>query len=169
MYTDEVHSMEYPSIELISTIFLKNKDSKITLESYEKEMRTGLLLSDGTYVKKYENGGTYFQIAQSVKFAPFLFHVFEIQAQAGLCNILTPSLKKVKNKPYQYYSYTTKTFKEWNTEKNLWYSKYNGKKILPKNIHDLITPIALAYWIMGDGGRTGNGLHLATPSFSSLL
>lgn len=54
-------------------------------------MRTGLLLSDGTYVKKYENGGTFFQIAQSVKFAPFLFHVFEIQAQAGLYNMLTPS------------------------------------------------------------------------------
>jgi hypothetical protein len=85
-------------------------------------MRTVLLLSDGTYVTKYENGGTYLQMAQSVKFAPFLIHVFRIQDQAGLCNMQTPSLKKVKGKPYQYYSNNTKTFKEWNIERNFWYS-----------------------------------------------
>jgi hypothetical protein len=35
-------------------------------------------------------------MAQSVKYAPFLFHVFVIQYQAGLCNMQTPSLKKLK-------------------------------------------------------------------------
>ncbi len=40
-----------PWIEHCSiTVFLTN--SKIPLESYDKEMRTGFLLSESTYVKK---------------------------------------------------------------------------------------------------------------------
>ena len=30
----------------------------------------------------------------------------------------------------------------------------NGRKIIPKNIAELITPVSLAFWIMDDGGIT---------------
>lgn len=33
----------------------------------------------------------------------------------------------------------------------------NGTKVVPYNIVDLLTPRALAYWIMDDGGKNGNG------------
>ena len=42
----------------------------------------------------------------------------------------------------------------------------NGKKIVPLNIADLLTPISLAYWIMDDGSFTGSGLKLHTSAFS---
>lgn len=43
---------------------------------------------------------------------------------------------------------------------------YNGKKILPSNIEDLLTPRGLAFWIMDDGCRVKKGLVLYTNSFS---
>lgn len=46
------------------------------------------------------------------------------------------------------------------------YSSRTGKKIIPQNIYHLLDPIALAHWIQGDGYKHGNGLRLATHSFS---
>jgi len=37
---------------------------------------------------------------------------------------------------------------------------------VPANIAEYLTPLALAIWIMDDGGRVGNGLKLATNSFT---
>ena len=41
-----------------------------------------------------------------------------------------------------------------------------GMKGVPTNIFHLLTPIALAHWIMGAGLRRGNGLILCTDDFS---
>jgi len=42
----------------------------------------------------------------------------------------------------------------------------NGVKIVPHNIFELLTPIALAHLIMGDGSVTQHGLILCTNSYS---
>ena len=42
----------------------------------------------------------------------------------------------------------------------------DGVKCVPKNIGEFLTPLALAIWIMDDGGRVGKGLKFATNSFS---
>ena len=42
----------------------------------------------------------------------------------------------------------------------------NGVKVIPDNIYELLTPIALAHFIMGDGTRMGNGLILCTHNYS---
>nr|QBM09620.1 hypothetical protein [Dactylella sp.] len=42
----------------------------------------------------------------------------------------------------------------------------NKKKIIPSNIYDLLTPVALAHMIMGDGSGTASGLRISTDSFS---
>jgi hypothetical protein len=42
----------------------------------------------------------------------------------------------------------------------------NRIKIIPSNIEELLTPVVLAYWIMGDGSWTGSGLKLCTNNFS---
>jgi hypothetical protein len=43
-----------------------------------------------------------------------------------------------------------------------------GRKILPPLVVliDILTPVALAHVIIGDGARAGNGLVLCTDSFS---
>lgn len=44
----------------------------------------------------------------------------------------------------------------------------NGKyiKMLPLNIKELLTPIGLAHWIMGDGYFTKNTLKICTDNFT---
>jgi len=42
-----------------------------------------------------------------------------------------------------------------------------GKKVVPLNIYDLLTPRGLAFWIMDDGSRHGEGLHIGTYAFSN--
>lgn len=39
-------------------------------------------------------------------------------------------------------------------------------KIIPSNIYDLLTPRALAFWIMDDGSLHGKGFHISTYNFS---
>ena len=45
----------------------------------------------------------------------------------------------------------------------MFYTK--GKKVIPLNIYEYLTPLALAVWIMDDGGWTNNGVRIATNSF----
>jgi hypothetical protein len=47
---------------------------------------------------------------------------------------------------------------------NTWY--LHGKKVVPDNIMELLTPIGLAHWIMGDGSRHNSGLHLSVYGFT---
>lgn len=48
----------------------------------------------------------------------------------------------------------------------LYYLFYiNNKKVIPENIYDLLTPVALAHWIQGDGKVASNGLRLCTDSY----
>jgi hypothetical protein len=42
----------------------------------------------------------------------------------------------------------------------------NGKKIVPNDIYNELTPVALAHWIMCDGAVSGKGLILCTDSFT---
>jgi len=43
----------------------------------------------------------------------------------------------------------------------------NNLKIIPKDIYNLLSPIALAHWIMGDGAYyKGGGLAICTDSYS---
>lgn len=136
-------------------------------KAYVDQVTTGLMLSDATLVKKYKGGGTYFQIAQSIIYLPFINHIHSLMFALDYCHMLAPTLKtaKVKGLKYLYASFNTKSFTEWNELHALWY--VNGIKVVPATIEALLTPVALAYWHMGDGGWTGNGIHLATNSFSS--
>jgi hypothetical protein len=45
-------------------------------------------------------------------------------------------------------------------------SKKYRIKIIPHNIYDLLTPVAIAHWIMGDGSAVGYGLRIGTDSYS---
>ena len=43
----------------------------------------------------------------------------------------------------------------------------NKVKIIPDNIYDLLTPVALAHLIMSDGQVASNGLRICTDAYSS--
>jgi hypothetical protein len=82
------------------------------------------------------------------------------------CNSL-PVLKKGIRKENVNYSLgiTTRALLCFTELHSLFYS--NKVKIIPDNIFDLLTPVALAHLIMGDGQVASNGLRICTDSYSS--
>ena len=44
----------------------------------------------------------------------------------------------------------------------------NKNKVVPLNIYEFLTPLALAVWIMDDGGFTNYGIRIASNSFTLL-
>nr|YP_009327800.1 hypothetical protein [Epichloe typhina]APB96758.1 hypothetical protein [Epichloe typhina] len=53
----------------------------------------------------------------------------------------------------------------FNVYRKLFYD-LNKKKIVPDNIKELLTPSGLAFWIMDDGSKQGNGLHISVYGFT---
>jgi hypothetical protein len=131
------------------------------------QMITGLLLGDGSLVKKYLNGGTYFKFAQGLLHLPYLIHVFNQFKLHGLVLMSEVSIGKsvIKGVVYHWAQFSTKSLSEWNALYALWYPL--GIKAIPICIGELLTPIAIAYWFMDDGGWTGAGIHLHTNAFST--
>jgi hypothetical protein len=43
----------------------------------------------------------------------------------------------------------------------------SNAKIVPDNIYELLMPRVLVSWIMDDGSKQGNGLHISVYAFSN--
>jgi hypothetical protein len=84
-------------------------DGTTPLSEYLSQMMTGLLLSDGTLVKKYVGGGTYFQFAQSIIHTPFILLVHSVFYLAGVCHMTEPTLNlvTVNGKKYSTLSFSS--------------------------------------------------------------
>jgi len=133
---------------------------------YLEQAMVGLMLGDGTLVKKYTGGGTYFKFAQGTIHYGYLLHVFNLFQEAGLVLMTAPSMgtSVINGVTYTWAQFTTVSLAAWNTLHSMWY--VNGVKVIPMNIDLLLTPIAMAYWFMDDGGWTGPGIHINTNSFT---
>ena len=100
----------------------------------------------------------------------YLISLYEFFYNRGYCTSLEPRLytRILKalppEKSYYGYEFNTYTFRSLVWLHKLFYK--NGRKSIPANIEDLITPLALAIWISDDGGRAGSGLRIAANSFN---
>jgi hypothetical protein len=134
-----------------------------------KEVLIGILLGDGHIVKRSSTANSrlvYAQTAVSHKeYFDYVYSFFK-----DLCvNDYTPQLRIVRdnrtNKIYSAISFTTMLLPCFNAFKEMFYQ--NNVKIVPDNIHQLLTPKGLAFWIMDDGSRYGTGLHISVYAFSN--
>ena len=100
---------------------------------------------------------------QSLAHSSYLWFLFSILSH--YCNKI-PRLKsgiRAGNRFYglQFHTRSLPCFTE------LYYIFYvKGVKVIPLNIYELLTPIALAHWIMGDGATKRHGLILCTDSYT---
>lgn len=53
----------------------------------------------------------------------------------------------------------------FNEFKQLFY--VSNVKFVPYNIYEILTAKGLAFWIMDDGSKQGNGLHISVYAFSN--
>jgi LAGLIDADG DNA endonuclease family len=116
------------------------------------QMITGLILSDGSL----RMNGKHAMFTLQLKNIEFCQHVWKLFKKHNLvtnsCNIIKREDKrsKVTTEIAEFQSLTLPYFTELF---NTWYTINNGKKvkIIPYNIHELLTPISIAYWLAGEG------------------
>lgn len=103
---------------------------------------------------------------QGTKNASYLLHLYAIFQEFVLTPPKWTKLDDKQTGKLRYsLSFTTLALPCFNELYELFYTS-TGKKIIPKNIADFITPVSLAYWIMDDGSFSGSGLKLHTNAFS---
>lgn len=152
--------------ETLSNSYKLAPDGLTPLPDYIDQALIGLLLGDGTLVKKYKGGGTYFKYAQGTNHTDYLYFLFNLFKEMEIVNMNKPyfGTSKVKGKSYHYYSFTTRSLKVFNNLHSSWYP--SGVKVIPEKISEFLSPISLAYWLMDDGGWTKKGIHLNTNFFN---
>lgn len=154
---------------LTSTVGIKFSRSQLAmvrLASYQYNVVIGLLLSDGWLIiasKTHKNARLGF--SQSLDHASYVFFVFNILSH--YCSS-SPRLRTGIRAGNRYYAleFVTRSMPCISELRSLFYP--NGVKIIPHNIYELLTPVALAHLIMGDGSVERHGLILCTNSYSVL-
>lgn len=86
--------------------------------------------------------------------------------QANLVGIdaLHSYFADLQGKQYPVVQFSTLSFSQWNSLFHAWY--VGGVKVVPAAIASMLTPIAMAFWHMDDGGWVGKGIHLNTNAFT---
>lgn len=131
--------------ELLSYNIISNKTYEVI---------TGELLGDGHIRNNKNNGRLEFTFSSNIL---YYINYLKFNVLKDICNDTKPTPWPKEN-PTQYWfssKYMPILFnihKEWyKLNTNKLNSSYKYNKILPNNIYDLLTPISIAHWLMGDG------------------
>ena len=124
----------------------------------------GILLSDGWIIyASRTNKNARLGFKQSFTHFEYLWHVFNILSH--YCSSYPHRTTGKRNNTTTYgLEFFTRSLPCFPQMHSLWY--YQGTKILPYDLFDYLTPVALANWIMGDGSRNRYGLVLCTDSYT---
>lgn len=138
----------------------KNYDD-IKLNDFQKEVLYGTLLGDGCLFKyptsKYPSLIIYHSISQK-EYVELKFNIFKDF-------IYSDKITIVKRNKGRRVCFRTCCHKEFDEVYKMFYK--NKKKIVSKEILNLLTPISLAFWFSDDGSRCKHrGLALHTNCFS---
>ena len=132
--------------------------------SFQYSVVIGLLLSDGWTI--YASGASKnprLGFKQSLSHSAYFWSVFSILSP--YCSS-TPNFISSKRKQTNVYALEilTRSLPCFTKLYSLYYP--NGVKIVPADIYNLLTPIALAHWIQGDGAKKNKGITLCTDNFT---
>ena len=127
----------------------------------------GSILGDA-YASNRSGEGVRICYRQSNIHKEYLFWLYNFLYNRGYTSNLQPrqyirTIQSKQGKVYYGYEFNTFTFRSFNWIHQMFYKK--GTKVVPKNIYEYLTPLALAVWIMDDGGWVNSGVRIATNSF----
>ncbi len=134
-------------------------------------MIIGSTLGD-THLEKRKNGiGTRIIFEQKSANVEYLMWFHNYLASRGYCSNKKPKLKiriRQEGKVYYQYRINSYTFSSFNWIHEMFYKLIDNKykKIVPLNIGDYLTPLALAIWFMDDGSSLNRGVRIATNCFT---
>lgn len=127
----------------------------------------GTLLGDGHAEKRSIGVGTRISFYQEHTHLAYIFYLHKLLHEAGYCNEKLPKTytRLGKNgKVRKVLRFHTWTYTSFNQIQADWYD--NKVKRIPYNLEIYLTPLALAIWIMDDGGKVNSSLKLSTNSFT---
>jgi ubiquinol-cytochrome c reductase cytochrome b subunit len=127
----------------------------------------GSLLGDAHAEYRSQGKGTRICFYQEAKHSAYLMWLHNIISNLGYCNPIKPETQKRLGKKgvvRNVVRFKTWTYSSFNWIYELWYN--NNIKVVPFNIGEYLTPLALAIWIMDDGSKSGSSLKLASNSFT---
>ena len=142
----------------------------ITLPNDIKDILVGIMLGDGHIVKRSLTGNSRLVYAQTAiahkEYFNYVYSIFKPFCVSGYM----PQPRIVRDnrtkKTYSAISFTTMQLPCFNVYREMFYL-LNVKKV-PETIHNILTARGLAFWIMDDGSRHGDGLHLSAYAFSNV-
>jgi ubiquinol-cytochrome c reductase cytochrome b subunit len=127
----------------------------------------GSLLGDAHAERKNLLAGTRIFFSQEGVHLTYILWLHNKLSTRGYCNILVPKIttRLVEGgKLRKVVRLHTWSYNSFNWIHDLWYS--DGIKLVPKNIANYLTPLALSIWIMDNGTKSSKGLKLITKSFT---
>lgn len=99
---------------------------------------------------------------QSLAQSTYVFHVFNL-----LSHYCSSTPRLITNfragKTHYGFQFFTRSLPCFTKLHSLFYPQ--GTKIIPENLYELLTPVALAHLLMGDGGFKSKGIYLCTDSY----
>lgn len=152
----------------ISTVKLKKRLTKeerlvFKLDDHLKQNLIRNILGDVHMRRFSDRANARIIFRQGTNNSQYLLHLYDLFQHF----VMTPPsiyTVKDKNSTRSNISFSTLALPCFNEFSHLFY--FEGTKRVPQNISDYLTKISLAYWIMDDGGFTGNGLKLYTNAFT---
>ncbi len=144
-----------------------NTASNEQFSAIQQEVLIGTILGDGRLESRSKNGSARLRVHHAESQRDFLFWKYQV-----FQNLVTREpwqvtwIGKQTGNKYSAWFFHTKTLSTLRELHQLFYPA--GKKIIPINIEDLLTPRALAVWFMDDGCMTPSSAILNTQCFSKL-
>lgn len=155
-------------INLTSTVgekFSLQELKMIQFPPYQYSVVIGLLLSDGwltfSNVRAKNARLGFKQSVNNMSYVSFVFFLL-----SHYCSSM-PSMSKGRvrgDKLEHYFYFVTRSLSVFTGLHSIFY--VNKVKVIPNDIYNLLTPVALAHMIMGDGSAERHGLILCTDSFT---
>ncbi len=127
----------------------------------------GSLLGDAHGEKRDKGTGTRITFYQESSHVEYILYLHKLLSSYGYCNTKLPIIGTrlgTGGKVRKIVRFGTWTYTSFNWIHELWYK--NGIKRIPSCIDLYLTPLALAIWIMDDGGKVNKGLKFSTNSYS---
>jgi hypothetical protein len=141
----------------------KQESEMIILPLYQYSVIVGLILSDGWLIfASSRSKNVRLGFKQSYSHKEYVYFTFFILSP--YCSSFPRFIKGSKN-GNQFFAleFFTRSLPCFSELYNLFY--VNKVKVIPENIYDLLSPVALAHLIMGDGDARPHGLILCTNNF----
>jgi LAGLIDADG DNA endonuclease family len=134
------------------------------MSNYHRSIFVGILLGDASIRKiKLVNNNARIIFTQSFVNFPYFWYVF-MELYPYCASLPRSEVTKIGSKKYYRMILATRNYFCLNELYDMFIIK--GKKCVPNDIYNELSPVALAHWIMCDGSWARHGLIICTDSFT---